>query len=243
MLRRLNTKKRGLLALQKLAIWLLTLFAFFFIALLIKNIISSSGPLQSEIICHDSLALKAKTTVSVGPQTIVSSPALCTTINKEISASKKDEAMDQFSRAMERCWWIWLEGRVNEVFGPQGVFGKDDKTKCFVCNTLVYQKGPTFTKTDLLLHLAELKSKYQKSDILSYIQDRGYVGVYEDAFTPGEVYALVFASNIDENIWKSSFGRIEGFGIPYNENGLWLLKLNRFDKQQPCYYQPDIAGE
>ena len=88
-----------------------------------------------------------------------------------------------------------------------------------------------------------MKSRYVNADILSYIQERGYVEFYEDAFPSGEAYALVFASNIEEGFWTASFGRQLGFYPPYNQNGLWLLKLNRFDKAQPCYYQPDIAGE
>ncbi len=243
-----KTDKKGI-ALTQLVLWTIILISFFLIAFSVERIISKSGSLESEIICRDSLILKAKTKVDLFDVKTISSPALCKTIDKKFSAVKKEEALDFFARSMERCWWIWLEGRLNEIFGIHGTIGNligngDEKTKCFVCNTIVYQKGPTLTKGEILGRLGEMKSKYKNSDVLSYIQENGYIQLYETVFTSEEVYALVFASNIEESFWKgTSLSRLAGFEIPYNQNGLWLLKLNRFDKEQPCYYEPDVAGE
>jgi len=234
--------KKGI-ALEQLVLWTIILISFFLIAFTVERIVSSAGPLESEIICRDSLILKSKTKTDVASIELLSSPDLCKTINKKFSAGKKEEALDFFSRSMERCWWIFLEGRINEVFGPRGLLGSDEKTKCFVCNTLVYQKGPTFTKGELLSHLEGINSRYKNSDVLSYIQERGYVQLYEEAYTSEQVYALVYASNIDDSVWKSSFVRFAGFDVPYTQPGLWLMNLNRFGNDELCYYQPDIAGQ
>ncbi|MBU0470177.1 MAG: hypothetical protein KKA62_05635 [Nanoarchaeota archaeon] len=233
--------KKGI-ALSQLVIWLIILVSFVMIAFTIERFISKAEPLEAEIICRDSLALKAKTKIEIGPVE-GSTPSLCKTIDKKFSTTKRDEALDWFARSMERCWWIWLEGRHSEIFGPRGLLGSDEKTKCFVCNTLTYNQGPTLTKSELEQYLTSIKSRYKNADVSSYIQERGYFRLGEENFPSDQVYALIFASNIDEGLWKSSFQKLLGVDAPYTQNGLWLMSMNEFDKTKPCYYQPDVAGQ
>ncbi len=240
-------KKRGIAAGQLLII-MITLVAFVLIEGTVSRFISKAEGKEAEIICHDSLALKANTKVNA-IVTDISTPALCKTLDKKFSASSQEEAMDFMALAMERCWWIWLEGQYSEILGFAGLFefGQyGDKTRCFVCSTLIYEEGPAFSKQDFLTNLNQIKSKYRGGgSVLSYIQENGYVEVTEDYFNSQNVYAVVFASNIEESLWKAQgFGRIFlGSYPPYNQNGIWLLSMNRFEAAQPCYYQPDIAGD
>ncbi|HLD72097.1 MAG TPA: hypothetical protein VJA23_00780 [Candidatus Nanoarchaeia archaeon] len=235
-------KKRGIAAGQ-LVIIMITLVAFVLIAGTISRFISKAEGKEAEIICHDSLALKANTKLDIGIKDI-STPALCKTLDKKFSASTQEEAMDFMALAMERCWWIWLEGQYDELFGSSVISVSKDKTKCFVCSTLIYEEGPAFSKLDFLNNLNQIKSKYRGGgSILSYIQENGYTHIIEESFNSQNVYAVVFASNIDENFWTTSGSRSMGFEIPYHQNGIWLLSMNRLEAAQPCYYQPDIAGE
>lgn len=233
-------RKKGI-AMGRLVIWIIILFSFVMIAFTIERFISKAEPLEAEILCRDSLALKANLEIDIGLGK-VSTPALCKTIDKKFEGKKEDEALDWFTRSMERCWWIWLEGRYPEMFGSNGIFRTDEKTKCFVCNTLTYKDGPTISKTDLLDNLEKTSSKYAKGNVLSYIQKRGYVDIYEDIFPSDQVYALVFASNIETLREIYPFILVDTEGTK-KQNGLWLMSLNRYDKVQPCYNQPDIAGE
>ncbi len=237
-------KKRGIAAGQ-LVIIMITLIAFVLIAGTVSRFISKAEGKEAEIICHDSLALKANTKIEVAGVTDISTPALCKTLDKKFSAGDQEEAMDFIALAMERCWWIWQEGQYGEMFGPRGFFGDDEKTKCFVCSTLIYEDGPTFSKSNLIQNLGLVKSKYRGGgSILSYIQENGYAEVWEESFSPHNVYGIIFASNVGDDFWDNpSISRLSGFEVPYNQNGIWLLSMNRLEAAQPCYYQPDIAGE
>lgn len=223
---------------------MIVLIAFVLIAGTITRFQSKLEGQEAELMCKNSLLLKAKTKIEAGSVTAISTPALCKTLDRKFSAKNKEEALDFVSKNMERCWWMWLEGQMNEIFGPRGIFGSDEKTKCFICYSLFYEDGPSFTQTDLLTNLNTLSSRYRGGgSILSYIQENGYVGVLDESYSSGNIFAVVFASNIEESIWKSSFVRLLGFDPPYNQNGIWFTSFNRFEKVQPCYYEPDIAGK
>lgn len=115
--------------------------AFVIIALAIRDFMTKADVKEAETLCHDSLALKAKTAIRLGPGEI-SSPVLCKTIDKEFSADTKEKALDYFAASLERCWWIWLEGEISELLGPPTIFGDN---KCFICYVLLYKEGPAFT--------------------------------------------------------------------------------------------------
>lgn len=222
---------------------MITLVAFVVIGGAVTKFLSGFEEKESEVLCRDSLALKAQTKLEVGGAGEISTPILCKTLDKDFSADTKKKAMDNFAANLERCWWMWLEGEKSEMFGPRGVVGSDEKTKCFVCYDLLYQEGPTFTKGELLNYLKESKARKVDATYLDYVQKNGYVDVFESSFSPSEAYAVVFASNIEEDFWQTSHARLLGFAPTYNRNGLWLVKLSTLQKQMPCYLQTDIAGE
>ncbi len=235
-------KKRGMTAGTLVAI-MITLVAFVLIAGTITRFVAKAEDKQAEVVCRNSLALRANAKVEVGPAS-TSTSHLCKTLEKKFSAETQEEAREYVAKAMEQCWWIWLEGAPSEIFGPRGFFGDDDKTKCFVCYNLIYENGPTISKSDLLNDLSKVKSKYKGGgSVLSYIQERGYVEIKDQPYNSGNIYSVVFASNIEESIWKNDITRVFGFQLPYNQNGIWLIDLNTLEKDNPCYLEKDIAGE
>ncbi|MBI2662269.1 hypothetical protein HYX11_02310 [Candidatus Woesearchaeota archaeon] len=234
--------KKGMTAGMLVAI-IITLAAFMLIASVIIQFMTNVDDKQAELICHDSLILKANSKIEAGSAGAVSIPMACKTLDNKFSAVDSKEAQDIIVSKFERCWWIWLEGQYSEMFGPRGLFGDDDKTKCFVCYNLIYEKGPPLTKGELLNSLKDTKSRYlTNSSVLDYIQKNGYINI-EDELKDGHVYSLVFASNIKEGFWRNSFGRQLGFYPVYNKNGLWFVDLNTLNKANPCYVEKDIAGK
>jgi|SRR3989338_2154732 len=237
-------KKRGMTAATLVAI-MITLVAFVLIAGTITRFVAKAEDKQAETVCRNTLALRANAKVEVGPVS-GSTPALCKTLEKKFSAETQEEAREYISKAMEQCWWIWLEGAPSEIFGSHGIvaFTGDKEAKCFVCYNLIYENGPTISKSDLLQDLGKVKSKYRGGgSVLSYIQERGYVEIKDQPYKSSNIYSVVFASNIEESFWKSSVGRYLGLFPPYNQNGIWLIDLNTLNKDNPCYVEKDIAGE
>jgi len=232
--------KKGMSAAFLVAI-IITLASFILIAPLVAKFVGDDDK-KAESLCYDSLLLAARTKMDfkVGE---FSSPILCKTLDKKISADSKDEVMKYFAERMERTWQVWLEGEKSEVFGPRGLFGDDEQTKCFIFYTLLYKEGPTFTKGELLNYLQENKAKKGNQTFLDYIQRKGYINIFEDSFSAPGAYAVVFASNIEEDFWKETFARQLGFYPTYDRNGLWLIELERLQKKMPCYFEKDIGGQ
>ena len=234
--------KKGL-AMERVLIWSILLVSFVLITYSVGRMVSKAEPMEAELICRDSLLLHANTQIQIVNVEVASTPYLCRTVDKKFTTNEKEESLSFISNALEKCWWIWLEGRYDELLGHAWTPGGARNPRCFVCNTLTYQQGPAVTKTEILNYLARKNSRYVDGSIIEYIQQRGYLEVYEDSFPSEEIYAVVYASNVDEGFWTASYARQLGFFPPYNQNGLWLLGLDRFDEAQPCQYQPDIAGE
>src|SRR3989338_3645601 len=129
-------KKRGMTAATLVAI-MITLVAFVLIAGTITRFVAKAEDKQAETVCRNTLALRANAKVEVGPVS-GSTPALCKTLEKKFSAETQEEAREYISKAMEQCWWIWLEGAASDIFGSSG-FGNTGGPKCFVCYNLIYE--------------------------------------------------------------------------------------------------------
>ena len=226
-----------------LVIIIITLVSFVLIAYSIREFVTKAEPKEAEVLCHDSLAVKASTRKRIGPVEI-STPSLCKTIDQTFSAETKEEASEFISRKMERCWWIWLEGRFSQLFGPRGLGDDDDKAQCFVCYNLIYEEGPTISNDDLLQGLIDANAKYRADgNVVNYIQETGYFNILENTLESRHVYSVIFASNIEEDFWENTFARSLGFYPEYNKNGIWLTDLQDFEQNQPCYDNGDKAGE
>jgi len=258
-------KNKKAMVAGKLITIMIVLVAFVLIVGTIVRFQAKAKGVEAEIACHNSLILKASVKIDLGA-TDLSTPALCKTLDYDFSARDKEQAMNYFGKKMERCWWIWLEGEYNEIFGSRGWF-EGDAPKCFVCSTVAYEKGPEFSRTELLDEMSKLNAK-TGGDVLSYIQDKGYTLFLEETYPSDNVYAMIFASNMDQDLFKDIVeaglwgfvlpgggGLTNPFAIhkiyydvflaeekPNQENGIWLMSLDRFEQTQPCYYESDVSG-
>jgi hypothetical protein len=89
-------------------------------------------------------------------------PRVCATIEKTATVPTKDfkdtpgslsvGAAKEIRHMMARCWWMWLEGRQQNMFS-KGVF--DLKDGCFVCYTFAINKDVRLTYSDILTVLQQ----------------------------------------------------------------------------------------
>ena len=224
-----------------LVIIIITLVSFVLIAYSIREFVTKAEPKEAESLCHTSLAARASNRHNL-VVTEVGTPILCKTIDETFSAETKEEAAELISRKMERCWWIWLEGKYSEILWS-GVTGDFNKPQCFVCYNLIYEEGPEFTQDDLLQSLIDTNTKYRADGgVINYIQETGYVKNFEDKIEPNNVYSIVFANNIKDTVWTNLGGIVTD--LPdLDKNGVWLSQLNRLQNNQYCYNGGDFVGE
>ncbi|MBW2974312.1 hypothetical protein KY366_01210 [Candidatus Woesearchaeota archaeon] len=99
----------------------------------------------SELLCRNFNAARTKTKVKVLDFNVINTvPRTCKTLEKEVPSEdyleKEDKslqaAMLEMSDLAARCWWMWLEGIEDDMFGTRW-FGDD---KCFICYTFDIKK-------------------------------------------------------------------------------------------------------
>ena len=78
---------------------------------------------EVENLCRDSILIRAKTTLNVEGKEFKATPPLCNTINKKVSG-KQEEVKKTFSDLAARCWWMWGEGKYEEIIASKNFLGK-----------------------------------------------------------------------------------------------------------------------
>jgi len=118
----------------------------------VMRFMSNTTDKEAENLCHDSVALRAKTAIThdgiLDKEVIKSIPALCKTIDKKITGDR-EEIKEQIAHKMARCWWMFGEGRYEELLDSSqfsllpSLFSFDrSKSKCFVCyNIMIDEKN------------------------------------------------------------------------------------------------------
>jgi hypothetical protein len=147
--------KKGMEA-SVLVIIIITLVAFFIIAGVIYRFMSKADEKEAEVLCHDSIAMRASTALQINTgskaskenfhlieSTMKTAPVLCKTIDKKIKGSK-DEVMKQIADKVARCWWMFGEGRYEEILHGSSItlapsiFGmSNEQNKCFNCYNIM----------------------------------------------------------------------------------------------------------
>ncbi len=129
----------------------LLLISFFLIAGLLGRFASRTNDLEAELLCQTSIAQRARTAVQVGETSgfeLKLAPNLCRTINTKVSGSR-EQVLREVSDKMARCWWMFNEGRYDEIldsFSSNGYLkilsveglGKND---CFNCYSVLIDQG------------------------------------------------------------------------------------------------------
>lgn len=200
-----------------LVVTLLTIISFIFIAGTVQRVLSDSDEKQAERTCHDSIALRAAMTIRVNDKEFAPpTPPLCKTIDKKIKGDK-EKIMQQFSDKMARCWWMFGEGRYEQILDDPK-FGLNFKlliekalgipksgNECFICYTMSIDEDEikggidegTVTARDLAKYLAETDyKKVKEKKYLDYIQNYGGPGSVAvlDDIKARNTYGITFFS-------------------------------------------------
>lgn len=206
--------KKGMAAGTLVAI-IITLAAFMLIASVIIKFMSNVDDQQAELICHDSIALRAATQVDVGSIDNAVLPQLCKTIDYKLVGGngEKEAVKEQIASKMARCWWMFGEGRYDEILNTEKLrkifFLAKTGNDCFVCYNLIIPngelQGQTITATDLFAYIKDNNyPKLRNVTYLDYIQYAGGPGrvVLSEDIKDGQAYGVViFVKNKDKKDW------------------------------------------
>jgi hypothetical protein len=200
---KMNKNKRGLAAGQ-LVVIILVLVAFVLIAGSVSRFIAKAQPKEAEILCQNSINMRAMSTVNIGSADVRLVPPMCKTIDVEVTGNR-EEIKDQLAYLMARCWWMFGEGRYEELLDsetfsralgiPKG--GND----CFLCYTAVIDQKNIeegdIPAQEMYNYLIEKDHRQIKgTSYLDYIQSGGGPGLalVADGIAGRQSYGVVFMS-------------------------------------------------
>ncbi len=152
---------------------IITLVAFVLIAGTVSRFMSKADDKAAEQLCHDSLALRVRSAVNIAGQEIKYSPMFCKTIDKKITGTK-EEVMKQIADKSARAWWMFGEGRYEEILkgGMKSVLPEfSSSNDCFLAYNIMIDEssgrllrrvlglkslGPSYSDDKLLQIASEL---------------------------------------------------------------------------------------
>lgn len=171
-----------------------------------------------DVTCRTDIQLRSK--VSFNPTSVLvnARPLLCKTSDHKLKGSRV-ELEEQMARLMSRCWWMFNEGRQDDVLNSNQIaefFNWKGTNKCFICSTAIIDQseiedGP-ITAPQLYDYVTKTDHHKVKGEThLSYIQSYGGHGAVSilNALEPNNAYGIAFlAKNKDDkngiDIWKPS---------------------------------------
>lgn len=176
---------------------------------------------EAENLCHDSVLFRAKSALNIAGTEIKATPTFCKTIDKKVSG-RPEEVKKTFSDLASRCWWMWGEGRYEEIMESESfwqLLGLNADNPCFVCYSVALDEGPSFTEGNLvsgqeLIDFAYATS-YKKTN-QTYLQYLTYTHGPGRLLTlshlqPNRAYGIAFAAkNKDDVTWYDPVVKIGG---------------------------------
>ncbi|MBT4651452.1 hypothetical protein HOC13_02915 [Candidatus Woesearchaeota archaeon] len=208
--------KKGGVSWDRLLLILILLVSFVLIVAAVKNFIDKAEPYELEVACRGSMALRAHSAINTMGTEIKWSPLLCKTQDLYITAGRdKIYVMDQLADLMGRCWWMFNEGRYNDVVSDTELKILPEftaKNGCFLCYTvgIKAQKFDPFGKGEFLAYLnSQNHPSIKDMTYMKYFQEHGGAGNVrilptssgEDVFAPGKVYGVAFVSKSFDTSW------------------------------------------
>ncbi len=209
--------KKGMEAGFLIAI-IIVIASFVLIAGVLTKWLSSADEKEAERLCHDSIALRAATTINVNPEKkltdvisgeLTLAPQLCKTIDKKVNGDR-EEVKKQIAEKIARCWWMFGEGRYEEILKDKnvdltllpGLFEfQDYKNNCFNCYTILIDqdeiKGGPISGEELTRYLSTTPyRKVKDTSYLNYVQSSGGPGRVVITAPPGilprQAYSLSY---------------------------------------------------
>ena len=164
---------------------------------LIKHAYADTDDIQAEITCHDSIGLRAVTTLQTKLGFVESdttlTPQLCRTIDVKIDGDH-ERVMKQMADKVARCWWMFHEGKYEEILAKQEKAGSKETgvatlgriygmpeiaNSCFNCYIMLIEEldGAAISSSEFAEYLR--KTPYPKvkgKTYLEYIQSQGGPG-------------------------------------------------------------------
>lgn len=230
----MNTKS---FAMGQLVIIILTVVSFMLIATVVSRAFSNKDDAAAEALCQESIAWRAATVLNINTDEksknldidvvkgkLKPIPTLCKTIDKKIDGDQR-KIKEQLANQMARCWWMFNEGRYDEILHgskvvPALISNLDEaNNECFVCYATIINedkfddKKESIKSEEFLNYLATTNyTKVPDKTYLDYIQSFGGPGGVQilTNIEPRHAYGITFmAKNIDnvESTWLGWFGK------------------------------------
>lgn len=208
--------KQGV-SMQVFVLIILAVASLVVIGPILYKFVSSGGDKGPEVVCQESVALRAATATSLGPlKEAKIAPLLCKTIDKEISGNR-EEIKKGLADLLARCWWMYGEGRTEGVISslPGGA------NEGMVCYTVIVKENDTFkageviSSAEFMDYLSTTTYKKVNQKYLDYIQSYGGPGrtlllMKPEGITPNSAFEIAFIEKSGtDNFWLN---RAVGYG-------------------------------
>ncbi|MBT4604500.1 hypothetical protein HOC01_02580 [archaeon] len=205
---------------------MITLIAFVLVSGTLMRFMSESNDIAAEVLCHESNALRAQSAVrleSMGVDVEAKlAPSLCKNIVKKVSG-ERDEIMREFADSMASCWWMFGEGKYEELLHDTDINAFFDisntENMCFNCYTILVDEkeieGGYIAQEEFEEFLREETYSKSNTSYLDYLQSSGGPGraiVTAPAIIPREAYSISFMPKNKESSSEFWFGVAETVG-------------------------------
>ncbi|MEK6900350.1 MAG: hypothetical protein AABX05_04475 [Nanoarchaeota archaeon] len=252
---------------------MIVLIAFFLIAGMLLRFTSKVNDKEAEILCHASIAVRTRSAIQIGESAGLGAklvPAICQTIDKKISG-KKEELMTKIADKMATCWWMFGEGRYEELLHSWDlnlvVVGTIHGNKCFNCYTMLIDEteieNGQITRKEmeefLMTHnYAKIGNETSKVTYFDYIQSYGGPGrtvMLTPDISPRQGYAISIMpkNRAQSNFWEDAdnFFSPSSEGIPpeqliktaYAERDVSSIYIGPITEAQELCGSGDISGQ
>ena len=203
----------------------IAILSFVLIAMTISKFMGSSDSREAELLCQQSVAIRAATQIQFGDDAdLTILPMLCKTIDKKVESGDREEVKKQMADMMSRCWWMFNEGRYDDAMDTAQLgkaLGFDgDSNKCFICYSALIEgnkkdiiEGGNILKGEMYEYLSN--TQYPKLKNSTYSQYIGHKGGGPGAtyilsdIEPDTGYAITFLSKSDDDFrltWADAVG-------------------------------------
>jgi len=216
--------KEGEFSVARFLMILLALASGVIILLTISSSQEDQNDYQNEALCRASIITRGKMSapINAGIASIdlKLQPPLCSTREVEITGNR-EEIMEQMAYYLSRCYWMFGEGRFEQIFHGNKVhhlpilFGTDEhKNKCFTCyNAVVNEKNfQPITPGEFAIYLENNKHQSSGMRYTDYLENtgEGTLFIMLDNIEPNTAYAVEFLPKMKPLESTSALGWIVG---------------------------------
>ena len=248
---------------------ILVLISFFLIGGLLLRFTSKSSDAEAELLCHTSIAQRARTAlnidwnagkdgISLFKAQVKTIPPLCRTIDKKVSGAR-EKILQQVADNTARCWWMFGEGKYEELLDSANadvlpaIYGFEDAgpNKCFNCYTVLVDQndlegGPIGADEINQYMSSHIYGRVNKT-YLDYIQGFGGPGrvvLTVPEISPREAYTIsMMPKNKKEStFWKGVIQQAVGTALAGSPLGLPLIYIGQQNQLADAFKERDVSS-